>query len=151
MTDSFEARGDFVPENSDSVSDITSDVETSLVPDFCDAPAGGSLAAVAPVPNGFVKLGLAPELLQAVADLGFTQPTAVQLATNALAGIKKRASGRARLLDANIRDRFPVCIGWTYTINAPPIELVWMNNCRLGINRYFFNIAKRMVDHHGIG
>jgi len=72
MTDSFEARGDFVPENSDSASDIAPDVESSLVPDFCDAPAEGSLAAVAPVPNGFVKLGLAPELLQAVADLGFT-------------------------------------------------------------------------------
>lgn len=30
-------------------------------------------------PNGFVQLGLAPELVQAVADLGYTQPTAVQL------------------------------------------------------------------------
>jgi superfamily II DNA/RNA helicase len=29
-------------------------------------------------PNGFAVLGLAPELLAAVADLGFTQPTAVQ-------------------------------------------------------------------------
>jgi superfamily II DNA/RNA helicase len=96
MTDSFEARGDFVPENSDSVSDITSDVETSLVPDFCDAPAEGSLAAVAPVPNGFVKLGLAPELLQAVADLGFTQPTAVQLATipKAMQGLEAQAEGK---------------------------------------------------------
>ena len=34
---------------------------------------------VADVPNGFVELGLAPELVQAVADLGYTQPTAVQL------------------------------------------------------------------------
>jgi superfamily II DNA/RNA helicase len=33
----------------------------------------------ADVPNGFVELGLAPELVQAVADLGYTQPTAVQL------------------------------------------------------------------------
>jgi len=31
------------------------------------------------VPNGFVELGLAPELVQAVADLGYTQPTAVQM------------------------------------------------------------------------
>jgi superfamily II DNA/RNA helicase len=30
------------------------------------------------VPNGFVELGLAPELVRAVADLGYTQPTAVQ-------------------------------------------------------------------------
>jgi len=29
-------------------------------------------------PNGFVELGLAPELVQAVKDLGYTQPTAVQ-------------------------------------------------------------------------
>ena len=96
MTDSFEARGDFVPENSDLTSDITSDVETSLVPDFCDAPAEGSLADVAPVPNGFVKLGLAPELLQAVADLGFTQPTAVQLATipKAMQGLEAQAEGK---------------------------------------------------------
>ncbi|MEK7345244.1 MAG: DEAD/DEAH box helicase [Pseudomonadota bacterium] len=34
---------------------------------------------VADVPNGFVELGLAPELVKAVADLGYTQPTAVQL------------------------------------------------------------------------
>ena len=96
MTDSFEARGDFVPENSDSASDITPDVESSLVPDFCDAPAEGSLAAVAAVPNGFVKLGLAPELLQAVADLGFTQPTAVQLATipKAMQGLEAQAEGK---------------------------------------------------------
>lgn len=30
------------------------------------------------VENGFVQLGLAPELIQAVADLGYTQPTSVQ-------------------------------------------------------------------------
>ncbi|MCD2513464.1 DEAD/DEAH box helicase [Comamonas endophytica] len=35
-------------------------------------------AAPEQTPNGFVQLGLAPELIQAVADLGYTQPTAVQ-------------------------------------------------------------------------
>jgi len=35
--------------------------------------------AVTDVPNGFIELGLAPELVRAVADLGYTQPTAVQL------------------------------------------------------------------------
>ena len=30
------------------------------------------------LPNGFAALGLADELLAAVADLGFTQPTNVQ-------------------------------------------------------------------------
>jgi superfamily II DNA/RNA helicase len=32
-------------------------------------------------PNGFLKMGLAPELIRAVEDLGFTQPTPVQEAT----------------------------------------------------------------------
>jgi len=70
MTDSFEARGDsfaeanFDAENNDGVNLL----ETSL-------------DAITPEPNGFVKLGLAKELLQAVADMGFTQPTAVQMAT----------------------------------------------------------------------
>jgi len=37
------------------------------------------------VPNGFVTLGLAPELILAVKDLGFTQPTTVQQKTIPLA------------------------------------------------------------------
>jgi len=38
-----------------------------------------ALEAIAPPqPNGFVQLGLADELVRAVADLGYTQPTAVQ-------------------------------------------------------------------------
>ena len=70
MTDSFEVRGDsFAESNSDFENNNASSVlETSL-------------DAIAPEPNGFVKLGLAKELLQAVADMGFTQPTAVQMAT----------------------------------------------------------------------
>ena len=36
-------------------------------------------------PNGFVQLGLAEELVKAVADLGYTQPTAVQSRTIPLA------------------------------------------------------------------
>src|SRR5438093_7456882 len=83
MTDSFEARGDFLPE---TTADIQNDIEINVMPDFSDAPASAagaesSLEAIAPQPNGFVKLGLAKELLQAVADMGFTQPTAVQMAT----------------------------------------------------------------------
>ncbi len=34
-----------------------------------------------PISDAFVKLGLSPELLRAVADLGFTEPTPVQLRT----------------------------------------------------------------------
>jgi superfamily II DNA/RNA helicase len=75
MTDSFEARGDFLAE-------ANTDTDITVTPDFSDAPvAETSLDAIAAEPNGFVKLGLAKELLQAVADMGFTQPTAVQMAT----------------------------------------------------------------------
>ena len=65
--------------------------ETSLVENFSintaemtqDVVVDASVAdeAVVDVPNGFVTLGLAPELIQAVKDLGFTQPTTVQLKT----------------------------------------------------------------------
>ncbi len=76
MTDSFEARGDFLAE-------ANTDIDSNTAPDFSDAPAAAetSLDAIVAAPNGFVKLGLAKELLQAVADMGFTQPTAVQMAT----------------------------------------------------------------------
>ncbi|MEP6771174.1 MAG: DEAD/DEAH box helicase [Polaromonas sp.] len=81
MTDSFEARGDVLP---DATVDTPIEAVIHVIPDFSsDEPsaAATSLEAVAPEPNGFVKLGLAKELLQAVADMGFTQPTSVQMAT----------------------------------------------------------------------
>ena len=80
MTDSFEARGDSMAE----ANTYTENAGDNLgAPDFSEAIVGtdSSLDAVAAEPNGFVKLGLAKELLQAVADMGFTQPTAVQMAT----------------------------------------------------------------------
>jgi len=80
MTDSFETQ----TESASEIVNIVSDLEIHVIPDFSsDEPAGfaTSLEAVVAQPNGFVKLGLAKELLQAVADMGFTQPTAVQLAT----------------------------------------------------------------------
>ena len=82
MTDSFEARGEsFAEANFDA--DQNSGADFSNTPDFTETPGvlETSLDAVASEPNGFVKLGLAKELLQAVADMGFTQPTAVQMAT----------------------------------------------------------------------
>jgi superfamily II DNA/RNA helicase len=50
-------------------------------PEATAAQAPEAIVAEAPeatLPNGFALLGLAPELLAAVADLGFTQPTSVQ-------------------------------------------------------------------------
>ena len=52
------------------------------------------------VPNGFQQMGLAPELLQAVKDMGFTQPTVVQEKTIPLAmqGQTDQAGG-AKFID----------------------------------------------------
>jgi len=80
MTDSFETRGDSASDAIDTISDL----DIHVIPDFSsDEPlaVATSLEAVVAEPNGFVKLGLAKELLQAVADMGFTQPTSVQMAT----------------------------------------------------------------------
>ncbi|MCW5261313.1 DEAD/DEAH box helicase [Verminephrobacter eiseniae] len=42
------------------------------------APAPTPFAADDAAPNGFIEMGLAPELVRAVADLGYTGPTIVQ-------------------------------------------------------------------------
>ncbi|MBU6224422.1 MAG: DEAD/DEAH box helicase, partial [Burkholderiales bacterium] len=73
MTDAFEVTG---------VSTLVEPI-SSVLDDLAEAV--DVQETVKPSPNGFVKLGLAPELLQAVADLGFTQPTTVQLKTIPLA------------------------------------------------------------------
>ncbi|SFM07646.1 DEAD/DEAH box helicase [Variovorax sp. OV329] len=72
MNDAFEAQGELVPAQSISAS---ADFNVGT-----DAPELEALdAAPAPnEPNGFERLGLAPQLIAAVKDLGFTQPTAVQ-------------------------------------------------------------------------
>ncbi len=56
------------------------------------ADHGADVAVEAPAPapapakpNGFIALGLAPELIQAVTDMGFTEPTTVQSKTIPLA------------------------------------------------------------------
>ena len=81
MSDSFEARGDFSPEilSADTEADISTPVATE--------PAA---------PNGFQLLGLAPELVQACMDLGYTQPTAVQ---NNVIPKAMLAQGEARFAD----------------------------------------------------
>ncbi|MCB2016709.1 MAG: DEAD/DEAH box helicase [Hydrogenophaga sp.] len=59
MSDSFDDRGDFAPDTTSISSEIN------------------AVSAVSE-PNAFETLGLAGELVRAVADLGFTQPTQVQ-------------------------------------------------------------------------
>ena len=66
MTDAFQA------------ADELSSVETISIDSALPVTAS---EAVQDIPNGFVTLGLAPELIQAVKDLGFTQPTTVQQKT----------------------------------------------------------------------
>ncbi|RZL83867.1 MAG: DEAD/DEAH box helicase, partial [Variovorax sp.] len=55
-------------------------------------------ADVPKAPNGFVRLGLAPELVAAVADLGFEQPTTVQDKVIPLA-MTSNDDGPARYID----------------------------------------------------
>jgi superfamily II DNA/RNA helicase len=87
MTDAFEVTG---------VSTLVEPI-SSVLDDL--AQAVDVQETVKPSPNGFVKLGLAPELLQAVADLGFTQPTTVQLKTIPLALPSDNADTKKGFID----------------------------------------------------
>ncbi|MBU3647893.1 MAG: DEAD/DEAH box helicase [Limnohabitans sp.] len=76
MTDTLNVTGEFAP------------AETISIPmQEVGSPEGVHTAEAeqADAPNGFVELGLARELVQAVADLGYTQPTTVQQKTIPLA------------------------------------------------------------------
>ena len=68
----------------DAAASIPDATETAVAIDGgteAAASVQGAAAAAAPaaLPEGFIRLGLAPELVQAVADLGYQQPTGVQL------------------------------------------------------------------------
>ena len=76
MTDTFLVQGEFAPAETSFAADIS--VQSSPLDAVAESAAEAD-AAVTAEPNGFVELGLAPELVQAVADLGYTQPTSVQL------------------------------------------------------------------------
>jgi len=97
MTDATLAAGEF------SSAEIISNDINLLPHDVIDAPEAEAQVAApvaADIPNGFVTLGLAPELIQAVKDLGFTQPTTVQLKTIPLAMQGVSADGNsARFID----------------------------------------------------
>lgn len=72
MSDSFEDRGDIAPGHTPET------LDAAFVAQSAESSLSESDVAVAAEPNGFVTLGLAPELVQACIDLGYTQPTAVQ-------------------------------------------------------------------------
>lgn len=99
MTDAFEAQGDFAPVQSTSdefVAPAESHSDATLL-DTLDVAAAAP-ADVPKAPNGFIRLGLAPELVAAVADLGFEQPTAVQDKAIPLA-MGNKDDGAARFID----------------------------------------------------
>ncbi len=81
MNDAFDVVGAAMPDQDFSHTPTTAP-DTGLQPEFSEPAEVLADDAVdvahAAVPNGFEKMGLAPELLQAVRDLGFTQPTVVQ-------------------------------------------------------------------------
>jgi len=96
MTDALNVSGDFAP-------DFSAAEQQSVPSHVMDQPLdtntdGLAVAAAAEpvVPNGFAKLGLAQELLQAVQDMGYTEPTTVQLSTIPKALPGEGAAGAAR-------------------------------------------------------
>lgn len=98
MTDAFDAQGELAPVQSTEFTAVTDTVS--------EAPLLDALDAVEPVaeevraPNGFIQLGLAPELVAACEDLGFTQPTTVQAKVIPLAmGGEVGADGKSRFVD----------------------------------------------------
>ena len=72
MTDTTLVQGDFAP------ADVSPMAATSSAIDSTHSTETVAATDVTEQPNGFVELGLAAELVRAVADLGYTQPTAVQ-------------------------------------------------------------------------
>ena len=87
MTDAFEVTGESTLV--EPISSVLDDLATAVdVQETVDN-----------TPNGFVTLGLAPELVHAVADLGYTQPTTVQLKTIPLALPSDNADAKKGYID----------------------------------------------------
>ena len=81
MNDSLMSHGTAMPETNLPAAalahaPVAEGVEPSLAVPAAPAEAAAQVAPAGP--NGFELLGLAPELVQAVADMGYTEPTAVQ-------------------------------------------------------------------------
>jgi len=80
MTDAFQVTGAIAPATDFQQPTFGEDVVA-----LATADTGEQAPEQPEVPNGFVTLGLAPELVHAVKDLGYTQPTLVQQKTIPLA------------------------------------------------------------------
>lgn len=105
MTDAFVAQGEFAPVQSDEfavaiASEAGDSISSSTVELAFEALDAVEAVEQPKAPNGFIKLGLAPELIAAVEDLGFTQPTTVQQQVIPLAmSASANADGATRFVD----------------------------------------------------
>ena len=90
MKNTFKVQGDLAPAES---------FDNAIVDTTLDIVEASDSAQVPAAPNGFLKLGLAPELIRAVEDLGFTQPTPVQDQTIPLAMALGEEGEAARFID----------------------------------------------------
>jgi superfamily II DNA/RNA helicase len=98
MTDALNAAGAFAPAET-FISNLTASISVDNAPPSAEL-LGDALPDAPEAPNGFVLLGLAPELIHAVKDLGYTQPTTVQLKTIPLAlPSESSAQQAARYID----------------------------------------------------
>ena len=98
MTDAFEVQDDLSSAQSSTNETFVTETLALDAADVNDNEAVES--EITPEqPNGFVLLGLAPELVQAVADLGYTQPTPVQLKAIPLALPKETLGEAHRYID----------------------------------------------------
>ena len=75
MTDTLAVQDTFVPAESDFNSSTDASFDDNVETAATEVAAVEEVKATG---EGFAKLGLAPQLVQAVADLGFNDPTAVQ-------------------------------------------------------------------------
>jgi superfamily II DNA/RNA helicase len=98
MTDAFEVQDDLSPAQSPTNETFVTETLALDAADVNDhEPTDAEITPEQP--NGFVLLGLAPELVQAVADLGYTQPTPVQLKAIPLALPKETLGEAHRYID----------------------------------------------------
>lgn len=103
MTDAYQAQGEFAPvQSSDDFNAVPEAGQDFLAPALSDSDVSMTADAVVEAapkgPNGFVRLGLAAELVAAVADLGYDEPTTVQAKVIPLA-LTHSDEGEARLVD----------------------------------------------------
>jgi superfamily II DNA/RNA helicase len=75
MSDSFEERGESTPDSNLSTSSIAAETAGEILTPEVELETPEPTVTE---PNGFELLGLAPELVQACADLGYVKPTQVQ-------------------------------------------------------------------------